>query len=144
MADEILPFLWIGGCNDASRMPPGTKLVVNCTTDVPFYGDAATQTHIRIPIEDNGDPKQQALALQHWTPELMETIQSHISTGRPVLVHCLAGRQRSAATVAAFFIHGGIPKQAAINLIQSKRPEAFFPSVHFNEALDAYANQCAR
>lgn len=144
-ADEILPFLWIGNYQAASYMPANTAMVVNCTTNLPFRDDAdGTQVHWRIPIEDDGDPAQQALALQHWTPALMFAIQSNLNAGRPVLVHCMAGRQRSAATVAAFFIHNGMTPTAAVNLIQSKRREAFFPSVHFADALNAYAASQAK
>jgi protein-tyrosine phosphatase len=136
MATEIIPFLWIGGEKDAEHVSATTALIINCTKNISFFSDSST--NIRIPVEDNGDPTQQSILVKHWTNALMDTLMNHIMQSKTILVHCQMGRQRSAATVAAFLIKNGMSKQAAIQFIQSKRREAFFPSVNFDDALNQY------
>jgi hypothetical protein len=48
------------------------------------------------------------------------------------------GRQRSAATVAAFLMTSGMRKNEAIEYIKSKKPDAFFPEVNFDNALSRF------
>ncbi len=60
-------------------------------------------------------------------------------TGQPMLVHCAAGMQRSAACVAMFLIAiKGYTVEEAIAFVKEKRPIAFFTSVNFRPAIDAF------
>jgi dual specificity phosphatase 12 len=63
--------------------------------------------HVQIKIADNRD----ADLYRQWR----ETAFDFIARNRCVLVHCEAGRSRSAATVMAFLLHSGVvdgPKEA--------------------------------
>ena len=53
-----------------------------------------------------------------------------------MLVHCQMGRQRSAATVAAFIMWAlKWPLDRAVEHIRSKKREAFFPEINFIDPL---------
>jgi protein-tyrosine phosphatase len=57
----------------------------------------------------------------------------------PVLVHCAAGMQRSAAIVAMYIIAtSGYKVENAIQYIQSKRPIAFTPSPNFLKSIQIF------
>ena len=80
--------------------------------------------------------------MEWYLPLAVEFINKHINIERNnLLVHCYAGRQRSAISVAAFMVKylGMTPKEAAV-YIQDKRQEAFHhgQSVNFDQALNNY------
>lgn len=118
-------------------MPPNTWLVVNCTPNLPFCGEGTT--NIRIPVYDMDDPRDQESMLSYWTDtDLFEVIMNHQMQGHDILVHCQMGRQRSAATIAAYLMKGGESLDGAIARIRSKKREAFFPSVTFMKSLVSF------
>jgi len=139
MPVEIIPHLWLGDYKDAEHVSPHTSLVINCTHNIPFFGE--NTTNIRIPVDDLDDKYEQAIMLKHWTDtDLFKDTLNHIMQGRDVLVHCQMGRQRSAATVAAFLMTSGMSVHDAISHIKSKKRDAFFPDVNFEKALINYSS----
>jgi protein-tyrosine phosphatase len=57
----------------------------------------------------------------------------------PVLVHCAAGMQRSAAIVAMYIIATSQYKvENAIQYVQSKRPIAFTPRANFLKSIQIF------
>lgn len=137
MPSEIIKHLWLGNYSDAEHVSFDTKLVVNCTHNIPFF--VQNVNTIRIPVDDMDDEKEYAIMIKHWTSDLFSSILNHIMQGKDVLVHCQMGRQRSAATIAAFLMANGNTKDEAIALIKSKKRDAFFPKVNFDKALDMFA-----
>ncbi len=63
---------------------------------------------------------------------------ARISEGRPVAVHCLAGRGRTGTMLACFLVHRGMPAQAAIDEIRQLRPGSI-ETLEQEEAVRAYA-----
>lgn len=141
MPTEIVPRLWLGDHRDAEDVPAGATLVVNCTRDVPFSHDSPA-ARIRVPVDDLGDPAEQATLVEHWVRTgVVAAISTHLEQGHAVLVHCKMGRQRSAATVAAFLMATqGMSKDGAIAYIKSKKRDAFFPNVNFDGALARHSD----
>lgn len=138
MPIEIIPHLWLGDYKDAEHVPFETKLVVNCTENIPFFSKDAV--NIRVAVDDSPDYTNEML--KAWVEtDLFESMLNHILQQHDVLVHCQMGRQRSAATIAAFLMWGdkGRTKESAIQLIKDKKREAFFPSVNFDKALTLFA-----
>ena len=135
MPYEILPHLYLGDANDAIHLTINTKCIVNCTKDIPFYSTDVQQ--IRIPVDDNG--YETDLLVNYWTPEMVGIITNHIMQEHDVLIHCQMGRQRSAATVAAFIMKTmDWPLDKTINHIKQKKRDAFFPEVNFMKSLEMY------
>jgi protein-tyrosine phosphatase len=66
-------------------------------------------------------------------------------TNQPMLVHCAAGMQRSAACVAMFLIAvQNITPDQAIRTIRSIRPIAFTPGANFRESIEGFYNSYQR
>lgn len=112
----------------------GFGLVVNCTPDLPFL-DGFENAALRVPVLDIGELRD-IMALYSMLPGVLPRIDATIKAGRSVLVHCHAGRQRSAAVIAAYLmVRDGMDRDAAIAAVRAKRREAFWPNANFYEAL---------
>lgn len=135
MASEILPYLFLGNANDAIHSSINVKLVVNCTKNLPFYSPDVQQ--IRIDIDDDGNETDEII--KYWTNNRFDIIINHIMQEHDVLIHCQMGRQRSAATVAAFIMYAlKWPLDKTIEHIKSKKRDAFFPEINFIKSLEEY------
>ena len=139
-ADEIIPNLWLG--NRAAALDrrwldqKGIKSVFNCTKDIPFVPQI--QRKYRVPVDDNLEA-QEIRNLEHWSYEVVMKMTREYRTGQPMLVHCYAGMQRSAACTAMFLIATrNMNPDQAISYIQSKRDIAFRPSANFRPAIEGF------
>lgn len=139
-ADEIVPGLWLG--SRVAALDPlwigehNIKCVFNCTKDHPYV--ETVQRRYRVPVDDNLE-FEEIRNLEHWSFEVVYKMIREYQTGEQILVHCAAGRQRSAACVALFLIatRNMNPKQA-MDYIKSKRPIAFYPSPNFLKAIEGF------
>ena len=60
-------------------------------------------------------------------------------SGKCILVHCMAGMQRSAASVAMFLIaYRGMHLQDSMKMIKDRRSIAFFPSPNFLRSIQYF------
>jgi hypothetical protein len=139
-ADEIIPGLWLG--SRIAALDPhwlgekGIKCVFNCTKDIPIV--PTIQRKYRVPVDDNLQ-EAEIRNLELWSYEIVMKMTREYKTGQPILVHCAAGMQRSAACVAMFLIASrNMNPDQAISYIQSKRPIAFRPFVNFRPAIDSF------
>ena len=138
-ADEIVPGLWLGSYKAANQHwlgEKGVKAVFNCTKDIPFVH--TIQRKYRVPVDDNLQAEE-IRNLEHWSYEIVYKITREYQTGIPILVHCAAGMQRSAACVAMFLMatRNMTPDQA-MEYIQERRPVAFRPSANFGPAIEGF------
>jgi len=135
----ILDNLYLGNANAIyNSQIPNLSLTVNCTVDLSCNPQVET---IRLPVDD--DPSMVDLYLQYIeSTDVLEKMHKHITHGKPVLVHCMAGAQRSPALVALYLMkyHGFTP-DGAIDYIRIKRPIAFFSHVNFYEMLYKFYNK---
>lgn len=109
--------------------------VVNCTKDFPMV----SKDGIRIPVNDDGSKEALDGMLMAFSSATNQ-IEEWLLAGRRVVVHCLAGQQRSPAVIAAFLMdHRSFGLQEAIRYIRCKKPDAFFWHVNFRDPLERYA-----
>jgi hypothetical protein len=139
-ANEIIPGVWLGDIHasqDADWLRRhGIQTVFNCTKQVPFQASVPYQ--YRVPVDDNLQPGE-IQNMERWAPEIAYKMLREYKAGHPMLVHCHAGRQRSATAVAFFLmVLTGRPLIQVMYLIQSRRPIAFQPSPNFATALRAF------
>ena len=114
------------------------RYVVNCTKDVPFNPNYPDIQGLRIPVDD---APSQNNKMSQYLPFAVSAIISATQRDREggVLVHCLAGQQRSATIVAGVLIRQKkMTPQEAIEYIQEIKPECFRPRATFLPSLQQY------
>jgi hypothetical protein len=145
-ADEIIPGLWLG--NRVAALDPdwlsqhGIKCVFNCTKDIPFV--PSIQRKYRVPVDDNLEPEE-IRNMELWSFEIVLKMTREYKTGQPMLVHCAAGMQRSAAAVAMFLMatRNMTPDQAIV-YIRERRHIAFRPSANFLQSMEGFYSSYQR
>lgn len=144
--DKISDRIYLGNFNAAADrkflIDNKIKAVLNCTKDVPnYYANNRNIEYMRIPVDDSLKEKDFDLMYQYM-PAICEFIYKHADIQKnKILVHCVAGRQRSAIAVAAYLVcKKKLNPHQACAYILSKRPEAFHYglSLNFDQALDKY------
>jgi len=138
--DEILPGLWLGSIKAATNPDWLTNhrinVVFNCTKDIPYH-PIVSRTY-RIPVDDNLQA-QEIRNLELWSFEIVYKVLEEYKRGEPILIHCAAGMQRSAATMAfVLIVLKNMTPEDAIKFIQSKRSIAFRPTANFKDAIDGF------
>lgn len=112
------------------------ETVFNCTKDIPFHH--SIRRRYRVPIDDNLE-QEEIRNLELWSFELIYKLMKEYKAGRPILIHCAAGMQRSAAVVAMFLIATqGMKWEEAIQYIRQRRPIAFYPSANFLQSIRGF------
>jgi len=139
-AHEILPRLWLGNIKAALDedfiKQQRITTVFNCTKNLPF--SPSIPIKYRIPVDDNLR-EEEIRNMELWSAEIAYKILAEYLDGKTVLVHCAAGKQRSAASVAFFLIvHLKMHAMEAMNYIRQCRPIAFYPSANFQRAIDYF------
>jgi len=139
-AHEILPRLWLGNIKAALDedfiKQHRITTVFNCTKDLPF--SPSIPIKYRIPVDDNLK-EEEIRNMELWSSEIAYKILAEYLDGKTVLVHCAAGRQRSAASVAFLLIvHLKMRGNEAIKYIHERRPSTFLPRANFERAIDYF------
>jgi predicted protein tyrosine phosphatase len=143
---EIAPNLYLGDFGAArtayrDRFP--TAFVVNATKDLAMLPEDAADG-LRIPVDDNGTTAA-VLGMLQALPAACDAIAAALAERRAVIVHCLAGQQRSPAVIAAYLMRErGWSPEEAVRFVRFKKPDAFFWSVNFQQTLELWAGAGAR
>lgn len=149
MPSEILPYLWIGDYKDSIDLDflhdKKIKVIINCTKDIQFLDDPEFKNlkKIRIPVDDRPSISymDDNMLMYHSVYDIVKDIHQYIINEVPVLVHCQAGKQRSATVIAAYYImFGKVDVETAVNYVRSKRLKCFQPKNNFQLALDKFYN----
>jgi protein tyrosine phosphatase len=149
----IIPRLWLGNYRAAKDVAFLKKnridIIVNCTPDIPFSDQVLKDDDlqfvrgihsVRIPVYDSLSETDFILMEQHFAFVLPYLTQKY-AEGRNILVHCHAGKQRSAIVVAAFLYYtwsSSIPddnqqlQHYIFSLIHARRPQAFMYGFRVN------------
>lgn len=114
--------------------------IINCTKDLPMASHG-----MRVPVDDDGSID--SINCMYGSFNVCNTcntcntaINKELENGGKVIVHCKQGQQRSATIVCAFLVWKGVANslQEAIQIIKTKKPDAFFWQVNFKAALERY------
>lgn len=132
----VVDKLWLGDKAAAARLEwlqrHNITAVVNVTRREPNYFEHEPGfAYFNVRCEDQ---KEDAAALEAATPDALAQLARWMSEGRHVLVHCHAGRSRSATLVLAHLMRErAMPLEAAIELVSQRR--AILPNPGFFDAL---------
>ena len=140
-ANEIIPNLWLGNIKDSQDtiFIKSIDIIINCTKDLPFQDD--TKPCIRISIEDNLEAIEIA-NLYKYLDKVTSYIHKHLKSGNKILVHCFAGKQRSASIVCAYLMrYCGLSLSNTTQLLQTKRIIVFTPLCNFESALKIFESK---
>ena len=141
-ADEIVPGLWLGNyqasIDEVFLRTHGIQTVFNCTKNLAFH--PSIPNRYRVPIDDNLQPEE-IRNLELWSFEVIYKLLKEYKKGKPILVHCAAGMQRSAAVTAMFLISTRqMNWEQAHRYIRQRRAIAFFPSANFEKSIVSFYN----
>jgi len=139
-ATEILPNLWLGNFRASTDeefiKKKGIQVVFNCTKILQFC--PLIPIKYRVPVDDNLE-EEEIRNMELWSSEIAYKIMSEYKSGKAVLVHCMAGMQRSAASVAfLLIIFLNMRALDAMRMIKEKRPIAFYPRANFGRSIDYF------
>jgi hypothetical protein len=140
IANEIIPGLWLGNVKASMDedfiKSNNIQVVFNCTKNLPFSPNIPIK--YRIPVDDNLE-EEEIRNMELWSSEIAFRIISEYKNNRKILVHCMAGMQRSAASVAFMLIaYLKIHALDAMKMIKEKRNIAFHPRANFGRAIDFF------
>ena len=94
----------------------------------------------RLVVNDNLE-KAEIDRLFNYLDKAVDLINENLLLNKVILVHCYAGKQRSASLIAAYLMkYAQMTYLEAINVIKSKRFIAFTPGINFKDALIRYQN----
>lgn len=133
---EIYENLFVSSFSAAKQCPfINDAFIVNCTVDLPMIH----KNGIRVPVDDDeyqGSNDKLLLLL----PGIVTMIDEQLCKNKKVIVHCLAGQQRSPAVVCAYIIwkYKHTSLHQAIYRVRAIKKDAFFWTVHFRNALERY------
>ena len=142
-ATEILPNLWLGNVRasvdeDFIRRK-NIQVVFNCTKNLPF--SHMIPTKYRVPVDDNLE-EDEIRNMELWSSEITFKMMAEYMSGKPILVHCMAGMQRSAASMAMMLIaYKRIHAQEAMKIIKDRRSIAFHPGANFGRSIQYFDRQ---
>ena len=137
---EIIPNLWLGNIKIAQNNTFFEKYnidcVINCSNDIPFYSNYTK--NIRIAVNDNLKSSE-IDKMYSYLHKACDIINKYLSLNKKILVHCYAGKQRSACVIAAFLIkYADMTLKKSIIAIKSKRLISFTPNINFLDALKKF------
>jgi protein-tyrosine phosphatase len=144
---KVLNRLYLGNIDAARDIKfindKNISAILNCSKahDIPNHYTHKGIEYLRIPVDDSLKERDFE-KMSNLLPLAVEYIHKHINVEKNnLLVHCWAGRQRSAICIAAYMVKylDMTPKNAVV-YIQDKRHEAFHfgKSVNFDQALNKY------
>ena len=139
-AHEIIPRLWLGNfkasMNEEFIRKNNIQVVFNCTKNLSF--SPIIPIKYRVPVDDNLE-EEEIRNMELWSSEIAFKIIAEYRKGYPILVHCMAGMQRSAAAVAFVLIaFQHMHALDAMRMIKGIRPIAFTPRANFGRSIDYF------
>jgi protein tyrosine phosphatase len=160
--NQVIPNLFIGSVEASTDFDfiqkHNISIIVNCSKDIEnkfslnllkpieaapqivqdwLFDNSFYIKYYRIPVDDNGK-KEEIDNFYKLVKELLPFIALEYSKGKHILVHCLAGNQRSAAFICAFLMHAKkFTLNEAIEYLLEKKPNVFFfgSQINFKDAL---------
>jgi protein-tyrosine phosphatase len=125
---EIVPDLWVGGCEDGLILPGFIENLISVYPWEAYTVNHELESSLAVRMYDSIDQAfHQVDAVAMWV--------NACRAAGPTLVHCQAGLNRSSLVIARALILSGMPSAAAIALIREKRSSACLSNPSFERWL---------
>lgn len=136
---EMLPGMYIGGWQ-AAEYACRTKLLGRRTYVVNLANGKPMFSPLGVMVKVNDDLKAVSMSIMDRAiSSVVNAMRVAMERGYPVIVHCHAGRQRSAAVIAAYIMkYEGLSLAATIQYMKTKKPDVFFRNVNFLPVLQQF------
>lgn len=137
---EIIPGLWLGDKEISENIQfykdNEIDIVINCSTDLPFiYLDIEK---VRLKVNDNLK-NEEIIKMYENLDYITKYINDNLLLCKNILVHCYAGKQRSATIIIAYLLkYGRFNLESSIKLLKSKKEDVFSPTINFINSLKQY------
>ena len=130
------PGLWDLEEDLALLKEQGVRALVSLTEVPPDVQsvEAAGLDFLHLPTVDMTSPTQEDIA------RFVRFTEDAVARGRPVAVHCLAGRGRTGTMLACFLVSKGRAAQCAIRMVRDLRPGSV-ETADQEEAVHTYARE---
>ena len=133
---EIIPNLWLGNILIAKSntffIENNINVVINCSKNIPFYHNHTK--NYRIAVDDNLK-EIEIDKFYDYLPKIIPILHNHLLNNDRVLVHCYAGKQRSAAIICCYLLtYGDMDLKKCVESIKTKRLVSFTPGINFLKA----------
>ena len=140
----VLPHIYLGGeeeaCAVQQMMELGIGAVVNCAAEHCMTSPASYPTDWDYIEFQAFDTELYPLLTNHFEAFESFTRQAK-GKDRKVLVHCVAGANRSAALCVAYLVNDGVPLMEAVEKVYTLRP-IILSNPGFRRQLVEFARQC--
>ena len=161
--NEIIPNLFLGSIEASENFDfiynKNISVIVNCSKDIPnkfsinllkpleeapkeiqkwLYDNSYYIKYYRIPVDDSGK-EIDIEDFYKYTLEVLDSVKKDYESGKSILVHCLAGSQRSASFVCVFImLYNKMSLSESIDYVLSKKSNVFFfgNKINFRKALE--------
>lgn len=138
-ANEVMSGVWLGGIQAAwnEQGCQQRNITRMCSVCDRLARPACPIDYLSITIDD-----EETSDLLRYLPRLVRWMMRMRRTGHTILVHCRAGRSRSATAVAAWLISAGYCKTAkeALEWLRKQRP-CVWPNRGFLRQLTEWARR---
>ena len=137
---EIIPGLWLGdkdiSMNKQFFKDNDINIVINCSKDLPFINLDVEK--VRLKIHDNLE-NEEIINMYNNLNYITKYINDNLLLCRNILVHCYAGKQRSATIIISYLLkYGKMNLEKSIDLLKSKKNDVFIPKNNFIYSLKLY------
>ena len=168
---EIIPNLYLGSVEASTDNDfihnKKIDVIVNCSKDLKneyslnllkpieeapleiqewLYNNSYYIKYYRIPVDDNGKTSE-IQNFYKYSMEILDIIVNEYKKGKNILVHCLAGNQRSASFITAFLmLYKNITLGESVSYLLTKKPNVFFfgETINFINALEKIENDLVK
>ena len=138
---EIIPGLWLGdkniSLNTKFYKDNQIDIVINCSKTLDFINLDIEK--VRLKVHDNLKDEE-IINMYNNYDYITEYIYNNLRLFKNILVHCYAGKQRSASVIIAYLLrYSKMDLNKCIELLKYKKEDVFTPSINFIEALKLYS-----
>jgi dual specificity MAP kinase phosphatase len=149
--NEILPNLYLGSIEASQDFnficSNNISVIINCSKDIDnkfsinllkpledapeivqkwLYDNSYYIKYYRIPVDDSGRDED-VEQFYFYVKNIIHIIIDEYRKGKNILVHCLAGNQRSATFITVFIMYyKNLSLQESIKFVLEKKPNVFF------------------